>query len=398
MTYQTNANVLVAISREVTEGTAATATGAMQLRIVDSPGLKLDRGQIQSQEKRDDGDKSMGRLGNKSVGGSFNVELSAGGAIDSLLEAIMRSTWSAAAPTTFTSMTTVAVGTNTLTAAAGDWVAQGIKAGDIVTLSGTGTAANHDLRTQVRSVTTLVVTVASSSYTTATASASGTVTRLKKVVSATTPTKYSYTVEQVDQDVDGSEYFTGCALVGCRLSFRPNQHATATFTFAGINRTTVTGGSSPYFTSPSITTNLPLVADDSVITFNGSTVADFTGLDLDIQIAGRGEAVIGSLVTPSIFMNDRMVSGTITGLRSDFSKLTLFDAETEFAIHLTLLELESAPKSCLAFYIPRVKIVGIDAPLGGGDGAKVETLQLMIAPKDAATGVDGTILNISSSE
>lgn len=398
MAYQDNANILVAISRETTEGTAATATGALQLRIVDSPGLKLERGIIQSQEKRDDGDKSQGRLGNKSVSGSFNCELSAGGAIDSLLEAAMRSTYSAAVTTTAASMTNITLATNSITAAAGSWLTQGVLVGDIVTLDTHPTAANNSLRSQVRAVSTLVITVATGTYTAATSVATGNVTRLKRVSSATTPTKYSYTVEQVDQTIDASEYFVGCALIGAKFSFRPNQHATVTWTFAGINRTAVTGGSSPYFTSPSITTNLPLVADDSVISVNGSYVTDLTGIDIDINIAGRGEGVIGSLTTPSIFLNDRTVSVTIMGLRSGFANLTLFDAETEFEIHTTLLELESAPKSCLSFFLPRVKIVGIDAGLGGGDGAKIETLQCMVAPKDAATGYAASIMSISSSE
>lgn len=398
MSYQDKSNILVAISRETSEGTAATATGALQLRVVDSPGLKLQRGIVRSQEHRDDGDRSMGRLGNKAVLGSFNCELSAGGAIDSLLEAIMRSTWSAAVTTSAASMTSIAIGTNSITAASGSWLTQGVLVGDIVTLDTHPTAANNSLRSQVRAVTTLVITVATGSYTTATAVATGNVTRLKRVTSATTPSKYSYTVEQVLQTIDGSEYFTGCALLGCKISLRPNQHATATFTFAGINRTAVTGGSSPYFTSPSVTTNLPLVADDSVISFNGSYVTDLTGIDIDIQIAGRGEEVIGSTTTPSIFTNDRLVSVTIMGLRSDFAKLTLFDAETEFELHTTLLELESAPKSCLAFFLPRVKIVGVDADLTGGDGAQIESLECMVAPKDAATGYAASIMTISSSE
>ncbi len=383
MAYQTAADILVNISRETTEGTAATATGASVLRITPSPGLELKRGIIQSEEKRDDGDKSMGRLGNKMVQGSFNGELSAGGANDILLEAISRTTWAAAAPTTAASMTSLTFGTNTITAGAGSWITQLISTGDIVTITGTAVTANHNLRTPVVSVSTLVITVPSGSYALATTAASGTVTRLKKAVSPTTPTKWSHTVEQLDQNITKGELFVGCALVGAHFSFKPNKHVQVTWTFEGINRSTATAA---YFTSPTVTTNLPLIADDSVIRFNGATVANFTGMELDIKIDGKGEAVIGSLTSPSIFMNDRTVSGTITALRSDFSNLTLFDAETEFEIQIVLLELESAPKSCLSFFLPRVKIAALSAPVGGGDGAKVETLQLMVAPKDATTG------------
>jgi hypothetical protein len=396
-TYQTAGNVLVAISRETITGTAATATGATQLRITDSPGLELKRGIIQSSEKREDGLKTMGRLGNKMVDGSYNAEVSVGGGTDIIVEAIMRGTWSAAAPTTFASMTTVTVGTNTLTAAAGVWDTQSIRTGDIITLTGTSQSANHNLRTPVVSVSTLVVTVATSTYTAVSASASGTVTRLKKVVSATTPTRYTHTIEQNDEDTDLSELFLGCRVVGVKLSLKPNGHVQATYTFMGLDRTQLTTGTSPYFTSPTLTTNLGLIADDASIRYDGSSVADFTGFDLDFQITAAGQPVIGSLVSPDIFDNDCAVSGTITGLRSDFSKMTKFDAETEFEMNILLQELASAPKPCLNIFLPRCKFTSLSAPVGGGDGAKVVSYGVMVGPKVATTGYDGTIANISSS-
>jgi hypothetical protein len=44
-----------------------------------------------------------------------------------------------------------------------------------------------------------------------------------------------------------------------------------------------------------------------------------------------------------------------------------------------------------------VKISGLSADVGGGDGAKIETLNLMVGPKAAATGYDATIATFSSS-
>jgi hypothetical protein len=139
------------------------------------------------------------------------------------------------------------------------------------------------------------------------------------------------------------------------------------------------------------------VADDSSILKSGTAVSIFTGFDLRFDIAAKGEPVIGSFVTPDIFDNDLSVSGTITGLRSDFANLTLFDAETEFEIMILLQEPATAPKPCIGLYLPRVKIAGLSAPAGGGDGAKIETLTLMVGPKVAATGYDGSVATFSSS-
>lgn len=397
MSYQTAGNILVALHVETTTGVAATATGALRLRVTDSPGLTLARAPVRSNEKRADGLQASGRIGYKSVSGSFNTELTAGGAIDELLEGLMRSTWAAATAIGFATLTTVAVGTNEVVAAGGSWYDQGFRVGDVFRLSGTTVAGNESVNARVLSMTTLTLTVPAATYTTLAATVTGTITRLGKLVTATTPTRRTFTVEQYDTDIDLSELFLGNRVTGCRISGRPGQMATATWSFLGLDRTALATGTSPYFTSPTLTTSLGLVADDSSINFNGTDVATFTSFDLDLQITAAGVPVIGSTTSPDIFDNDLAVSGTITGLRSDFSKLTLYDAETEFALSILLHEPGDAPQAFLSIYLPAVKISGLSAPVGGGDGAKIETLTLMVNPKVAATGYDGTIASFISS-
>jgi hypothetical protein len=395
MAYQRQNAILAAIKRETTTGTAATAVGAQRLRITDSPGLELKRSAIQSGEKRADGMKSMGRLGGKSVDGSFNGELTVGADTNMIVEAILRAAFATNTVIGFASVTTVAIGTNVLTAAAGDWVGgQGVRVGDLFRLSGTTVSANNDTNVRVLAVTSLTITVPSGSFTTLAATATGTLTILRKLVTGTTPTRYSHTIEQHDSDIDLSELFLGCRCVGFRVSCRPNQPVTITHSWMGMDRTALTTGTSPWFTSPTLTTGLSLIADDSAIYYNGTTVTTFTGFDLDFQIQANGEPVLSSFVGPDIFDNDLMVTGSITGLRSDFANLTLFDAETEFAVSIKLEELASAPKPVIGFFLPRVKIQSLSAPFGGGDGAKVETLSLMVAPKVAATGYDGSICSV----
>lgn len=398
MSYQTAANVLVAILAESTTGVVATATGATQLRITDSPGLVLNRAPIQSQEKRADGTQSMGRLGGKSVTGSFNGELTADSMTVELFQAIMRSTWSTSVAIGFASVTSVTVGSNEVVGA-GDWIGdQGVRVGDIFRLSGYSTTANNDLNTQVIALTSGTISVPASTFTIGSADTAGTLTVLRKLVTATTPTRRSFSIEQNDTDIDLSELFLGNRLVGMRLTGRPNQPVQVTYTFLGMDRTQLTTGTSPYFTSPTLSTSLLLASDDSTIVYNGSAVTTFTGFDLDLQITAAGVPVVGSFVTPDIFDNDIRITGSVTGLRQDFSNMTLFDAETEFELHIMLEELETAPKSVIGLYLPRVKIQQLSAPVGGGDGAKVETLELMVGPKTAATGYEGTILKVVTNE
>lgn len=398
MAFQTAANVLVALKRETVTGVAATAAGATQVRITDSPGLELKRSPIQSEEKRSDALNSMGRLGGKMVDGSYNMEITSGGAFDILLEALMRSTFATATVVTWASVTTVALNTNTVTAgAAADWFAQGFRTGDIFTITGTTVSANNNLRVPILSMTTTVLTVPPATFTTLAATVTGTITRLKKVINGATPVNYSHTVEQYDKDIDLTELFLGVRVVSLKLSAKPNQMATAEWTLMGMDRTALATGTSPWFSSPTLTTGIGMIADDSAIFKDGVAVTSFTGIDLTFEIQAKGEPVIGSFVTPDIFLNDMNVSGSITGLRQDFANITSFDAETEFQLLVLFKELMTAPVNCLSVYLPRLKFSALSAPFGGGDGAKIETLTLMVGPKAAATGFDATVASFCSS-
>lgn len=399
MTYQTGSNILVALKAESTTGVAVgTVTGAQQVRITDSPGLELKRAQIQSQEKRDDGNTSMGRSGGKSVDGSYNMELIAGGAINTLMGAALRATFATSTSITFVTLTAVTFATNALESSAGDFIAEGIKVGDIFTISGSDTSENNDLNKTVLAVTSGTLTAPAASFTAAaTSDTAGTLVIHRKLTQSTQPARSSYNIEQYDEDTDTSEVFLGCRVVGMRLSFQPGQMATAVFTFLGMDRNAL-DTSAPFFTSPSVTTGLALIADDSSIRYNGASIATFTGFDLDFTLTAAGEPVIGSFTSPDIFDNDLAVAGTITGLRDDFSNLTLFDDESEFEASILLEAPNTTPKQFINIFVPRAKISALSAPVGGGDGAKIETLTLMVGPKVVAATYDAGMVTISTSE
>jgi len=403
MTFQTGKNVLAAIKVEVTQGVImSTTTGAAQIRIVDSPGIQHTRAQVQSEENRADGLRTMGRTGFITESGSYAGELTPGGATDILLEGITRSTWTTLTSITFATMTTVTIGTNEVVAAAGDWVGdQGIRVGDIFRLSGHDETADNDLNTRVTAVTSLTISTPPATFTVdASAASTGTLSVLRKLITGTTPTRRTYQVEEYDTDVDLSQVYLGARIIGFNLTANPGEMVQVTWQLEAMDRTALAVGASPHFTSPSLTTTLGLIADDSSIRFNGADVTKFTGFNLDFAIAAAGQPTIGSLVTKDIFDNDMTVTGSVSSLREDFSMLTLFDAETEFEVSILLQGSagESTPKTCLGIYIPRAKVAALSAPFAGGDAGKIETLDLMIGPQAASTGNDGTIVAFHSSE
>jgi hypothetical protein len=403
--YQTNNNILVAIQRETVQGVPATpgAGSAAQLRITDSPGLDPDRALIQSAEKRTDGTKAMPRLGGLDVPGTYNGEVTVGGALDILWESIMRGTWSASFTVTATGagafVNLQASSTSVLTrTGTGSFITDGFKVGDIIRCTNLANAANNNKNFRVTAVTALTMSLAGSPLIADAVSTTATVTRTKKVINpAAGPTRYTHTVEEFNAISDLSRIGVGMRLVGFNLSFKPKSMATFSAVFEGINVQYLVNGTSPYFITPTVTSGLALIADDSVIRYNGVDVVHFTGFDLNFTIEQESDATIGSLTKPDIADGDFSVTGTITALNYDFSNFTIFNGETEVEMSILLQEPGTAPLNFVAINVPRAKLSKVALPAGGGGGFKKETLNVVSASRASAATYDATVAAIYSS-
>ena len=153
MASQTGKNVYVSF---LTEGGAfnsgpARAGAAEKIRINPSPGLNLTRATILPGEIRSDLQTQMGRLGSRTVAGSYNCDLSIN-SFDSILEAIFRSTETAAVAITQATMTSITTTASTIVATEGNWITQGVRVGDIVRLTDNVEAANNDINLTVKSI------------------------------------------------------------------------------------------------------------------------------------------------------------------------------------------------------------------------------------------------------
>jgi hypothetical protein len=113
MVYQRNSNGLVAYKKQAGLGTPASGSSASLLRLSGGNGIKLSKAAIASAEVRNDGMSTRGRHGTQSIAAAYNAELSLG-ALDPIIEAIMRSTWDSSAfaktQADFTSLTTAVDG------------------------------------------------------------------------------------------------------------------------------------------------------------------------------------------------------------------------------------------------------------------------------------------------
>jgi hypothetical protein len=114
----------------------ASGAGANVLRIAGGAGVKLAKQAIASAEIRSDGMSTRGRHGTQQVTAAYSAEASLG-ALDPIIEAIMRSTWDTNVLTKtqadFTGLTTDVDGINLQ---AGNPIAMGFRVGDVIRATG----------------------------------------------------------------------------------------------------------------------------------------------------------------------------------------------------------------------------------------------------------------------
>lgn len=396
-TYQTGRNVLVAFGVESVFNTPPGAGVGKRFRPNASTGLKLSRAMINPGEIRSDGQTSMGRLGSKSVGGGYVGDLSVA-TFDPLLEAVLRGTYVAALAITqatagLTSITTQA---NSITATAGSWITAGVRVGDVVRLTGHSTAANNSRNLRVTSVTALILGIAETLIVDAVADTTFTLTVSKKLFQPAVPVRRSFTFEEYDADVDLTEQCTGCRISSVKITGQPDGMCTIEFGIVGADLNPLATGASPYFTAPTLTTTIGLTLADAVIRYGGADIVTLTAFEVMYDLTAKTQPVIGSIVTPDVFENPSAVSGSISGIRSDFTNLTRFTSETELELHVMMVEPESEPKDFVALFLPRIKLTGVDKGFGG-DGAMIETMPFTVGPKENTTGYDSTMISISTS-
>ena len=335
---QLGQNVLVAYKVEATFDTAPGDTGGTRFRLNPSPGLEMSKALITPGEVRADMLTPSSRHGSRTVQGSYSADLSIG-TFDAILEAVMRSTWTAAVAITQTAMTSITTTTSTIVAAAGSWLTEGVRVGDVVRLTDHATTANNNLNLRVTAVTATTITVAGTPLTLdATPDTSFTLTILKKLANASTPTRRSFYLEQYEQDLDLSTVFGGCRFGGFTLNGGPDSMATLDVPVVGASMNTLATGTSPYYTSPTLTSTQGLTFADAVIRFNGADIATLTGFQLTYTINPQTLPIIGSSTTPDVFDNRAEVSGQLTMTREDLSMVTAFANESELELMVLLTD------------------------------------------------------------
>lgn len=306
------------------------------------------------------------RHGVRSVAGSISGELSVGG-YQLPIESVLRKTAVIGGTTGVVANITIAssgAGTfaGTLTRAAGDYIAEGFKVGDVVRQTGGSQAANNAHNFLITALTALVMTVRTLDSTdlVAQGAAAGVtiaVAGKKTWVPAAGQTRDYYTIEHWYSDIGESERFVDCVFTGFNIGLPATGMATIEFPVMGLNMQT---GAAEYFTTPAAAPVGPiLAAANGALVVNGTVVADVTAMN--IAVAGGQSSpggVVGSNVDPDIFPGVLTATGSLTVLFRSVALRDLFLNETEFGVYAAFTGDNSAGAGFTAIAMPRVKATG----------------------------------------
>ena len=397
MALQQNVATDIRYVVESTFGTAPAASTAVQsIRRVSST-LALTKQTYASQEVRSDRQIADFRHGTRSVTGDITGELSPATYAD-FQAAWCRNTW--AAVTTVTQATagmsaatlTVASGT-TITASTGSWITSGLTVGMVIRL-GAGFSAGNQAKGNLRiiSLTATVLTVDKTLTGEGPLSTYNISIPGKRVqVPSSGFVTPSYAIEVNYPDVDLSDLYTGCRVGRVQLNMPSSGMATTVIGFMGQDGQSLSGAAAPYFTgtvtAPTSTGILAAVNGSLVV--GGVAIAVVTGMEITGDLSPSNQPVVGSNVTPEIFLGRANITGNMTALLQDNVLISDFINETEISIMLSMNVDSTAGSDFFSIVLPRVKLGSATVQRQGEGGIPV-SFSFQALKKPTTAGYDAT--------
>jgi hypothetical protein len=393
MAYQSGRNIRVAYKEETTFGTLAGATDAEILRI-NSGGLNLTKEPINSNELRADGMSTRGRHGSRSVTGNYVADLSVG-TFDDWIEAVFRGTFAAVLELDESDFTSITTGANTIILASGSPITLGLRVGEIIRLTDHASAGNNSRNLRITALSATTITVAETLTVNAVADTDVTITRPKTLVQGVEPR--SFTIEENEVDIDGTEIFTGCRIGSMQLQLQPNGMTMITFGVVGQDMDALDDASAPYFTSPTKTTTIGLTAVEAKIMLGGVDVLDVSSIDMTLQLNASGVPVVGSNLTPEVFTNSAQITLSVTALKKDIARVQQYLDEDELSLHLVFEENETGAADFCAFYLPNITLASASKSELGQDNGRTVTFTCLVGIDERGGAYPNTMIGYQTS-
>ncbi|MFZ6721713.1 phage tail tube protein [Undibacterium sp. Ji49W] len=353
-------NKKIAFKRQTGVGVAASVTGAQYLRRKQSV-FTLKRDTYNTADEIASHQQLISeRQGVQMVEGKLSGFL-APGAYSDWMAALLRRDFSAGASATAVSITVAGSGPYTLTRAAGSYLADGFKIGDVIRLSvGSLNVANLNKNFLITGLTATVATgiplngvalVAEGPVTGCTVSVQG----KKTFTPASGQTNVYYTVEEWANDVSISELSKDVKVGQVALKLPGSGNAEVDFTLVGLDQTT---GATQYFTTPTVESSANVLSTATgALILNGVQNGIVTNIDLTINGQETPmDGVVGTNLRPDIFRKKFMVSGSFSAMLADSTIDAMFRNEAETTLVVALTSDRTGNADFVSLVLPRLKI------------------------------------------
>jgi hypothetical protein len=203
-------------------------------------------------------------------------------------------------------------------------------------------------------------------------------------------------VEVANLDTDVHRFFTECRVGGVRFNLPATGLATIEIPMMGRDMETASGGSSPFFTSPTAATSTGLLAAvNGLVRVGGSTVGVITGAQINLDMAMTAEPVVGQNYVPEIFLGRANVTGQLTAMFEDLTLLNYFKNETEVELLFYLTASSASAADAMTIYIPRAKLGGADVDTSGEAGQSITMPFQALKYATAAAGIEATTIRFT---
>jgi hypothetical protein len=403
MTVAQGINKITVYKAQVALGTPAIGAGGQILRRKTSV-AKTSRATYTNDEIVQHQQSTGVNLGTAASDWQFDGLLSPG-TYSGLLAGLMRKVFVATAAITGLGLTIAGAGPYTVTRAAGDYLAGGLKIGDVIRITAGAFAnpVNRDNNFVITGLTATVATVITLNGTALVAEgpiATSTITVVGKKVLAplTGHTDTLFTVEEWYADLAKSELFPDLRIGQADIGLPASGNATIKLASQGLG--VRTNGVAQALTAPASATTSPvLTAVRGILLVNGSKNQVVTGVTITVKTALTAQGpIVGSNFSPDMSRGRIEVSGSFTALFDSTTLRDLFDAETLLNMVAVMAADTTNVADFVAFNLSAIKLT--DAAPDDGEKAILRTYPFTAqinAAGGAALANDQTILSIQDS-
>jgi hypothetical protein len=287
----------------------------------------------------------------------------------------------------------------------GNPITMGFRVGDVIRPTGLPDAANNSRNLRITALSATTITVAETLTVNAAPDTSCSLTRTgKRLINPSTLARAYFTLEEYEGDIDRSTLAQDFVFGALKFSMAADGLLMVDVSGTGTgNISALATGASPYYSSTTAPTDVPMSVVDATIRLAGVDLVELTSFDMTLNIQPTAPKTFGSQsqkYSPDVFTGSILLSMNMTALRKDLAHLADFIAETPYSLHILAVDNTSEPKDFLSIVVPNFTLGSVDpSAFSKQGGPRTETIQIpaaLVGIDTSATG-DNSMIKFQTS-